>query len=213
MLVIKRLFYIFVASTTMYGELSSASSLTDHVYAPVPEKAKSYIDSLPERAITVKTLVGRAMLTTSSYRSIQSARISEEASLLEAKSPLAAQLEVEGNYTDDRSEATSTFSTTSSRSNSYRVALSKAFRSGTALEAEISQGDSAINFANFPTSKFNESVASLKISQDLWKNAFGSDLRRNVEVGRLTSESAKLQVNELSLALIVIVDHGLKILE
>lgn len=203
-----KLFYIFlslslVCSIKLLAQQSGdsvkahqeQSLFSDKSYSEIPASAKNFFSNNPEQSLTVPLILKKGV-GSDSYELIRSQLLRKEADLLESKSELETQLEIEGQFVDDEKEPNNSLAPSEIESSDYRVALKKKFSTGTSLSAEISHGDNKIAFETFPSSEFKKTLATLSVSQNLWKNSFGKQTKARIESGRLLEQATEAKTTD-----------------
>ena len=92
----------------------------------------------------------------------------------------------------NRNEAESVFRPNRLYATSFSGGAGTYFRTGTALTAELTHTASDIAFQTIPGYNYFETKGVFTLSQNLWKDSFGSMTRTGLEIGSLLREAAWL---------------------
>ncbi|NQZ02865.1 MAG: TolC family protein [Bdellovibrionales bacterium] len=164
--------------------------------AALPDFAQEFLDTLPEKKLTMETVLYYSVTQSDSFRRIQAAGIDKEAAYLRTSALLAWRLEAEGQRVDDES-AVNGFGPERTERTNYRFAISKQFETGSQMQLEflnVDQNlrfpDSFTGFDNFiGNTRFSEPRVTLSLSQSLWKDSFGQATRDALEASRMQEKA------------------------
>lgn len=164
--------------------------------AALPPDAVALLNQFPDKALTLSAVVGRAIGSSDSFRTVDSAKVATDSARLLSRSALDTTVTLSGSLTRDRSQYIIGFGTSDNLTEYGNLALAKAFSTGTTLSFEWNYQFNAPAYSSplaaaFPT-PYWEPKATLSLSQDLWQNAFGNALRAGLAAGELTAEASKL---------------------
>lgn len=164
------------------------------VHAELPPDAMALLATMPGRTLTVPFVIQRAIEHSDAFRALKVQVGAFDAPVLSALSPLDAQLQTTANLDWNRTQPTTPFGSTQQDTRTLTVGLSKAFRTGTAVALELRQTSYDLNFGpTFGSSVANESMASVSVTQSLWRNSFGSAVRSAIESSEKTREGLRFQ--------------------
>jgi outer membrane protein TolC len=177
-------------------------SVDMHAQNKLPAEAQKVLDGIPGQALTVDFVLQKAMLSSESFREIVSQTILAEVPRLQASSLTDTSLTFGYNRIDDRRQPNSPFGFLRTQQWAYSAQASRNFLTGTNLSLELLHAETQnILPAQFVTAGSSasftsfDSRATLSISQNLWKDFFGSSLRKQDEAAEEQSVAIRHNVD------------------
>lgn len=163
--------------------------------AKLPEDARRMLETFPGKTVSLDLVVSRALAASDQFKAVAAQKISIPVARLQSRAPLDYTLEFSGSYLDDQNETASAVQP-QTFSRGLSLGLSTYFRTGTAVSAGLEHSLTELDFPGsgpgaIPDQRFLGSVASLSITQNLWKDAFGYATRRAVRAGEIASEATE----------------------
>lgn len=157
---------------------------------------KAIVNKLPNKTLDVPLIIALGAKS-ESFKITQAEFSLAEVSKLDASALFTPKLKFSVYSETSESETNNpTFAPIMSETNNYEFSIAKSFTSGTLLDFTYSQLNfdptySATSIIDIPA--YYESVASLKISQSLWRNFLGKASRAQMNAGKIASESQALK--------------------
>lgn len=138
----------------------------------------SFADTNPK--LTLDLVVSKALKTSGAFKALEAQKKLAESTLMQSQIPYVWNLEMGLDKLDNRNATSSPFSPKTIQSSGVSVGFSKYFSTGTTLTTKLRQTENSLGFA--PASgvvipDYKETIATLALSQNLWKDAFGSGIR------------------------------------
>ncbi|HEX4924151.1 MAG TPA: TolC family protein [Bdellovibrionales bacterium] len=161
---------------------------------PMPPDARAFLESLPEKKITLELVVSRGLESSDSFREVRASLESVDVPLLQARSPLGHWVYT-GLTSDDNKNEQGNPQFPQSKTSGAFLGTRSLFATGTSLNLEVSQGNAELTSPLFNAS-YVESRASVRLSQSLWRDFFGYSTRLGVEAGELAARAARLGYRE-----------------
>jgi outer membrane protein TolC len=185
-----------IAAAKEYRTLSSVKA----AQTQIPNDALKALDELPEKKITLDLILGAGMKSSDSFQIVISGAASTEATKSRAEAALNTQMKVYAHTQDNQNEPQSSFEPARTLADGYGVGISKYFSTGTSLSFDLKHGSySTESSAGSPIPASGNQFtteASLGVSQQLWKDAFGVSTRKGLRAAELQSVAAKEGVVE-----------------
>ncbi|MCM0606191.1 MAG: TolC family protein [Xanthomonadaceae bacterium] len=164
--------------------------------AALPKDAQKFLNSFPEKKVTIDLVVGRAMAVSDSFKSVVAGSISTESSQLESQAALDPYLTLVGSRGVNRNEPQTPFSPNLVVNTDAALTVGKKFSSGTNLGLNIKHSKNELGFSAFPGLDFYETRVGISLSQDFWKNAFGNSARAQLKLGEALSKASEYSIKE-----------------
>ncbi|MCB0403990.1 MAG: TolC family protein [Bdellovibrionales bacterium] len=165
-------------------------------WAALPKDAQDLLRTLPQNAVTLDVVLGRAMKSSDSFEAVKSLYPRIEAPALSALAALDWKLNFEVSKLEDRREATNAFAPRRNNTFGGKIGASKYFLSGTSLALEVTDGRTELDFPTISIAPFVEAKSSITLAQNLWKDSFGYATRRTAESGELQKKSLEHQFED-----------------
>lgn len=162
------------------------------------------IAQLPGQELTLPFIIAQAALSSDSFQAIMAQTIALEVPKLRAQSLTSTSLFASGTYQDNRLETGSPFSPSKTIGKDLSFGVQKTFSSGTTLTSQIVHDrlDQTIDLPDLPggsdiNSNYNQTRLDLGVEQELWRNAFGIQIRKQQQIGKLQAQALRkaLEVN------------------
>ncbi|MCB0417229.1 MAG: TolC family protein [Bdellovibrionaceae bacterium] len=169
---------------------------TPSAHAALPKDAQELLRTLPQNAVTLDVVLGRAMKSSDSFEAVKSFYPKIEAPLLSAQAALDWQLSFEISKLEDRREATNAFAPRRNNTFVGKIGASKYFLTGTSLALEVTDGRTELDFPTITIAPFVEAKSSITLAQNLWRDSFGYATRRTAESGELQKKSLEHQFED-----------------
>ena len=160
------------------------------LWAALPEDAKAMLESFPEKKVTIDLVIGRAVQFSDSFKALQSQLTAVDVPLLRARASLDTRINGKINQLDDQTENQISFNPNKINSTKYSVSAGQYFSSGTSADLELAHGRTLLGFASGTDSDAYETRATLSLSQNLWRDAFGMATRRSLIEGETLKKVA-----------------------
>lgn len=189
----KYLVILCILLSSHYGEASRSRQIATE---NLPPKAQQMLETFPEKKVTLPLVIGQAIKSSDSFKAVLADLPQIEVSYLRSQSPYDFSLEAELERRISKNEPQTQFSSSSSHGTALSLRTSKYFSTGTSLSAEVSHGSTAIGFQSFSGISFYETKGTFQVSQNLWKDAFGSANRRSLKAGGRLKEAEKERFQE-----------------
>lgn len=165
-------------------------------FSALPQDAEKFLQSLPERSITLDLVIRRAIGESDSFKEIQSASVAADAPRLFSEAVLDTRVNLKGNRLLDENEAATPFSPAKNHSTFVSMGVSKTFVTGTTAVVELSQSSTNLGFQTIPNLNYFEGKLGLGLKQSLWKDFFGYATRRAIDAAELTIKANDLAIGE-----------------
>lgn len=164
--------------------------------ASLPSDAKKLIESLPNKAITLDVVLGRAIQSSESYRQVLAQFPLVEVPVIQARAAFDPIINAKYEWSDNRNETTNPAMPTNLKGSTYGLGISSYFATGTGVSVDLESGSSEFQFATQAgTQDINnfQTRMTLGIAQNLWKDAFGSATRSNEDAAERQKAAALAQ--------------------
>ncbi len=135
----------------------------------------------PAPKLNLNLVMSKALQHAQGFRALEGQKLLSQSFSTQSEVPFTWNLEFGYESVDDRNESATPVSPTSIKSTGGYLGFSKYFSSGTAVSAKLKQTENAMSFpaaSGILVPDYKESTATLGLSQNLWKDAFGEASRR-----------------------------------
>lgn len=171
--------------------------LLSEAVAGLPPEAVALLERLPEKRLTLEVISAFALKSSDTYTAQVASKIEElNVPRLQARGALQTQLIAEGNFLDNRTEASNQFAPNRIGNKGLSLGVSTSLLTGTRFQAKIAHSSQSLHFSTFTLPDFFETKAILEVSQDLWRNAFGYQTRRQLLSGELLTLGKSAEIEE-----------------
>jgi len=162
----------------------------------LPIRAQKLMESLPQKAVTLGVIVGRAAKVSDAFQAIMAQKSQINVPALKAQSRLGTNIFSNYNYGKDETEPRSLFSPTQSVISTGTFGVNHNFPTGTSLNAEVTHGKTEIEFSTVPRNEFNETTGQISLTQELLKDGFGYATQKGLKSGQMTKKATGLLLEE-----------------
>lgn len=179
--------FILVALFVGFANVAKAS------LPGLPPEAQKLLKQLPGNKLTLDFVLAQAYRNSDSAQAILAGEEALDAARLQAMAPFTTELHSSAFYTKNDNDQASFFDPRSAQT--YSLGASHYFQTGTRLGIDFIEQRSTLSAAN-TFALPNKSAAKFSISQNLWRDFFGYQGRRQMEAGEALTRSARLQQNK-----------------
>jgi outer membrane protein TolC len=189
---------VFAVSIVFVTALGGAPALAapPPSIGKLPPDAQAMLDSLPNKKLELKYVIGRAAQSSDSFKAAYAALLTTDVARLQAETALAWRPYAKYSSLNDRREAGNAFSPNRIETQSFSMGVATAFQSGTKLQAEISHGNNLIALPIGQTFDYYETRSTLSLSQSLLADSFGQSSRALQRSAAKASEAQALTARE-----------------
>lgn len=188
---------------TLVGALALVHLIQPSIaLAALPPDAVALLETFPEKKITMDLVVGRAIEVSDSFRLLKSALPGTEVPFLQSRAALDTRLFGNATRLINENEPETAFNPLRTTGTNVAIGARKTFSTGTTATVELSHGNvnqtyptdlsAPSGFSPFASLDGNRytTKASVGLSQNLWKDAFGRATRMGLRAGELQKEAA-----------------------
>jgi outer membrane protein TolC len=184
--------------SVLFSTSSFAAAPVAGAPAGLPPDAQAMLESLPNQRLELPFVLLRAAQSSDSFKAAAAGLLTTDVSRLQAESALAWRPFAKFSKVDDEREAGNSFSPNRVQNQSFSLGVATAFRTGTRVQFEVSQGN---NYIAFPTPGFGpfdyyETRSTVSLTQSLLADAFGQSTRALQRSAVLNSEAQALTARE-----------------
>lgn len=168
-----------------------------HSMAKTDSIVKKFFENLPEKSLTLPLVIQAAIKSSESFKTLYAQVPAITIPEIKARIPLDPQvyLKVFGQW--DHREAQGPL--TPIEQDGYKIiaGLSRYTLTGTSISLEGSYGHNDLKF-NRPTPSQNnyETSGSIQVAQNFWRDAFGKETQKGLEIGHLERQAKELVFEE-----------------
>ncbi len=143
--------------------------------------------------LDLRSLVRRAFQQSSSFQVVKSDKLEVDAPYWQEKVTWDPRVSLGVSRIEDRRKPLYPDSPTSLYSTLFSSSLSTLLPTGTAVQLELANSINDFEFANSPSGRLSETKLTVGLTQNLWRNSFGSATRYKEEAGALRSDAKNVQ--------------------
>jgi hypothetical protein len=156
------------------------------------------LDSLPSKRLELPFVLVRAAQSSDSFKAAAASLLTTDVTRLQAESALAWRPFAQFSKVDDEREAGNSFSPNRIQNQSFSLGVATAFRTGTRVQLEVSQGSNSIAFPTpgFGPFDYYETRSTVSVTQSLLADAFGQSTRALQRSAAHASEAQALTARE-----------------
>jgi outer membrane protein TolC len=175
-------------------------SLSSAVFASadLDQLLQKAIQDLPNQTLSLDFVTFRAMKSSDSYKAILADKDRTNALKSLSQTPYETFLYSKIADINNKNEPITPFAPFRQNTRSYSVGAKKYFQTGTTLNGEINRSHSIMKFGG--TSPFSldfyQSIGSLSLTQNLWKDSFGYATRKGEAASEFNAKVNELSVQE-----------------
>lgn len=159
---------------------------------------KEALSRLPEKKLTLPSIFGAAVKSSTSFRALNANFLSARATKESATSRLNWIATADYSIIDNEAEVVNAFSPTSQKSKSWSLGLGKTFTTGTTFGINYGSSNNEIGFSNpaFRVDPYYENRVSISLSQNLWADFLGKATRNESKAASSKSDSEEFAAQE-----------------
>lgn len=168
-------------------------------------KANDFDKNIPTKVITLPFILKNALQGSNRLLIIKSEMITKDNPSLYAKDPLDFRINSAISNTNSRLDnGESAFSPDSMDSQKFTTTMSKTYKYGTSIQAELSHERRDLSYPSLapsPSTTLDDSISEetkiqLSLKQSLWKNSFGYSTQKKLEASDIQAKATKLKVED-----------------
>ncbi len=149
--------------------------------ATLPPDAQAFLNMIPEKALTLDLVLGRAIASSDNYRALKVQKDAANTVQLRAESSLSTQLTAGLEWQDDRTQPQIIFMPSRTQGTKYSLGASTLFTTGTHVALSLSHGRTELTLSGSPIPPFTETRGALTLSQSLWRNFLGASTKAGLK--------------------------------